>query len=173
MSTGTETGTRLSAAEKVRAVVWLATRPKVVEAETMAAAAKHISEELGIKLTAAVLQDILDADASLASKVAIGGSGALAHLTAVVEALSIRVDALSKSLDDFDLRLKSAVAHQEAMDHQVAGTLNTMQGEINSLGRDVDQLMRPVAVMSEANGEDDTPDAKEVPKNGPGSVVSP
>lgn len=192
MSTGSETTTRLSAAEKVRAVVWLATRPRVLEAETMAAAAKRISEELDIKLTAAVLQDILDADASLASKVAIGGSGALAHLTAVVEALSIRVDALSKSLDDFDLRLKSAVAHQDAIDQQVAGTLNALGRDVAAvkhLGQSLfawaeacpiemnglqDAIMkRPRNASSEAKGEDseEIPPVKDRPANGPGSVI--
>ena len=193
MSTATsETGTRLSAAEKVRAVVWLATRPKVLEAETMAAAAKAVSEELNIKLTAAVLQDILDADASLASKVAIGGSGAVAHLTAVVDALSVRMDALSKALDDIDLRLKSAVAHQDAIDNQVAGTLNALGRDVAALkfqGQSLfawadacaadmhglqDAIMkRPRNASSEATGEDadKIPPVKERPANGPGSVI--
>lgn len=146
MSTGTtsEKTTRLAAAEKVRAVAWLATRPKPIEAESMAAAAKVVSDALTIKLTAAVLQDILDADPSLAAKVVIGGGGAVAHLSDVVEALSLRVDAMGKAstmeseefqreLSDLSLAVKSIKAHQDAWENQVAQTLNEIGNVITAI----------------------------------------
>lgn len=182
MSTGTTEkagkSTRLAAAEKVRAVEWLVTRPKPIEAETMVAAANAVSDALGIKLTAAVLQDILDASPSLAAKVVIGGGGAVAHLTAVVDAVSLRVDTVARTLEDFDLRLKSAVAHQDQFDHQVADSLNTMQNHINrltalvkSMQAAVDSDPRPAGEPAEANGENDQLPGFEDSANGSGSTV--
>lgn len=166
-------GTRLAAAEKVRAVEWLATRPKPIEAETMVAAAKEVSDALGIKLTGAVLQDILEASPSLAAKVVIGGGGAVAHLTAVVEALSTRLEAAVRLIDDLDLRLKSAVAHQEAMDHQVAGTLNSLSQQVAAVVDLQDAAMtngRPDAGPSEAKGMDTLPGLEDS-NDGSGSTV--
>lgn len=102
MSTDATTGrSRFTDSDKIKVVEWILSRPIAQEFDTLASAAKAISEELQVRLAPAVLANILQASTTCASKLTIGSTaGPIADLKAVVDSLSLRIEAAVLVVDE-------------------------------------------------------------------------